>query len=155
MRSKLIALLLTTLWIAAYAKAQDTQLAPRAAQAKLVVASVRPVEKSGAKILIEVNGRFISDGFNSVCIGEQPYSVDVHDANGRPAPPIERGREVNSKELVVPITSCISVNVKAGTTWKDRLVVSDLYNMGKPGNYLVQVTHGSVKSNTVRVTVVP
>jgi|HubBroStandDraft_6_1064221.scaffolds.fasta_scaffold1422484_1 hypothetical protein len=155
MRSKLIALLLTTLWIVAYATAQNPPLAPRVARTKIVVASVHPIEKSGAEIVVEVNGKFISDGFSGACTGEQPYRVDVYDADGRPAPHAERGREVSSSGLVVPVTSCIAVNVKAGTTWKDRLVLSDLYEMSKPGKYLVHVIHGDTKSNTLTLTIVP
>jgi hypothetical protein len=155
MANKLIALLLTASLIVANASAQHPQLASRAARVKLVLASVLPVEKSGAKIVIEVNGKFISDGFSGACTGESAYRVDVYDADGRPAPETERGREVSSRGPVVPITSCIAVNVKAGATWKDRMVVSDLYDMGKPGKYLIQVIRGDVKSNTITMTIVP
>jgi hypothetical protein len=154
MRNKLILLLLAILWIVVCAAAQDAQLAPRAAQVRLVLTSVHATEKSGAKIAIEIKGKFMSDGLDGACTGEQPYSVDVYDASGRRAAHTDHGREVDTRP-VVPITSCISVNVKAGTTWKDQMVVSDLYDMGKPGKYLVRVNRGDEKSNTITLTVVP
>jgi translation initiation factor 2 gamma subunit (eIF-2gamma) len=61
--------------------------------------------------------------------------------------------------VIVDTWEGIVVELKAGQTMKNKVVISDSYDITQPGKYLVQVrcgvVCGGVKSNTITLTVVP
>ena len=53
------------------------------------------------------------------------------------------------------MTSGIAVPLDPGKTAKCELIISDLYDLSRPGKYTIRVHRGSVKSNVITATVVP
>jgi hypothetical protein len=127
---------------------------PQAAQSQIVIRSVHASEKPGAKITIMVKETFISDGIDGMTVGEPPhYGVVVREVGGKMAPYTELGQKMN--EGPVEVTTDILFDVKAGTTWNNKIIASEMYDMSRPGKYLIQVVRRSVKSNTITLTVIP
>ena len=83
---------------------------------------------------------------------EYRYEAVAHDAQGNIAAATERGLEARQPPQQY---SGGGFPLEPGETMKDELVISDLYNMSRPGKYSVQVSCRGAKSNTITVTVVP
>lgn len=152
-KTKILALVFAiTLPITASAVAQTAKVGPNAAKSRIVITADHAVLKSGSKIVIAIKETFISDGVDGVVIGDDsPYGLDVRLADGKTALLTEFGHKWNQ-----PINgSGFVFDVKAGTTWNNKLLVSDIYDMSQVGSYLVQVIRGKLKSNAIKITVVP
>jgi hypothetical protein len=130
--------------------------------------SIHPVQsivKAGLPVEIEIeftNTSSATIGYRHIA-GRLPYMVDVRDAAGNRAPLTDRGRGVELEQADGGVTNgTMWAKVKPGQIIEDSCVVSDLYDMSKTGDYLIQVRRGNaypvhviVKSNTVTVTVTP
>ena len=121
-----LAILATVSTVVYPAAAQTAYGAPNAAKSKIVIRVDQDVVKSGSKIVLEIKETFNSDGVDGVIRGQDsPYGLDMRLPDGKTAPLTERGRKWNR-----PINgSGFSFDVKAGTTWNNNLVVSDIYDM--------------------------
>jgi hypothetical protein len=53
----------------------------------------------------------------------------------------------------VDVYSAVMVELRPGETRKEEVVISDLFDMSRPGKYSVQVTCKGAKSNTITMTV--
>jgi hypothetical protein len=117
-------------------------------------------------------GLIPSDGFR--------YQIEIRDKDGRPAPPSARVLELRKLQeeagkegkpvLPGPPTSNTSRPLKPGESFVDEINVSDYFRLDRPGVYTIWVIRplppyltgntpkkfwkGSVRSNTITVTVV-
>jgi hypothetical protein len=95
--------------------------------------------------------------------------VDVEDSHGNAPPDTQLGQSTNHLADAPPDPAWRAaaraagtlVSLKPGEDWRTTIWVSDLYDVGKPGEYRVQVrrwddeTKTWVKSNAITVTVTP
>jgi hypothetical protein len=115
--------------------------------------------KSGSKATIQIAMTNVSRPaiiFDAVPSAEYNYQAVVRDAHGNMAPDTEHGKEVRrSFGPPFPVYSGPAVPLEPGKTWKNELVVNDLYDMSGLEKYSVQVTCRGARSNTITVAVVP
>jgi len=110
--------------------------------------------KSGSKITIQIETTNTSG--QSIVFRSEPmeyrYEAVVRDAQGNLVADTEHGREARRPPEQY---SGGGFPLEPGKTTKDELVISDLYDLSRPGKYSVQVRCRGAKSNTITVTVVP
>jgi hypothetical protein len=94
--------------------------------------------------------------------GDEPdfgYTFDVQDEKGAAAPDTEFGRRrkrdmlPQEHEPVRIISPGPLITVPPGGTYIDKVDVTKLVDMSRPGKYTIQVHWGMVKSNRIKVTV--
>ena len=112
--------------------------------------------KSGSKVMIQVARTNISG--QAILFRVEPieyrYEVVVHDAHGDMAADTDHGREVR-RDFGGIQYSGPAFPLPPRETMKDELVISDLYDLSRPGRYSVQVSCRGAKSNTITMAVVP
>jgi hypothetical protein len=99
--------------------------------------------------------------------GEFHNVVDVRDADGKLPPETEYKQELEGRRStvnghhVLPLTSNFTQFLKPGDLMQDSLVITNLYDLSKPGKYTIQIERSDdvrktvVKSNVITVTVAP
>ena len=97
------------------------------------------------------------------------YKVDIHDSNGMSPPEMEFGRQTKIFDEAPPSAGPTStprqlgerMRLLPGESWRDLILMKNLYDLSQPGQYTIQVrrwddeTKTWVKSNTLTVTVTP
>jgi len=94
---------------------------------------------------------------------EFDYAIEVRNARGKLVPMTPSFQEKNKPGSVRVFSSNVLYPLKPGDTLTDEVVVTDLYQMANAGKYSVVITRelpedlgkGTVRSNTLAVTVVP
>jgi hypothetical protein len=138
--------------------AQTAPTAPEKRALAITIAGPRTV-KSKSKTTIQiamtnVSGRAVI--FDAVPNAEYIYEAVVRDVHGSTAPYTEHGKETRQYfGPVMPIYSGPASPLEPRKTWKNELVVSDLYDLSLPGKYSVQVSCRGTISNTITMTIVP
>jgi hypothetical protein len=115
------------------------------------------IVKVGAKVAIQIALTNTSDkpiGLHAE-IEDYGFMVDVKTESDGAAVNTDRGREWKKNNGTRQETSGPMLLLKPGETQRSSLAISDLYDLSRPGKYSVQVCRGTVKSNTMVVTVVP
>src|SRR6266403_5108418 len=87
------------------------------------------------------------------------YPTEVRDDKGNPAPQTPYRRELKCSERLGD-TRNILVTLKPQESIDEEIVVNKLYDLSRPGDYLIQVSRtvpkklggGSIKSNTIMIT---
>ncbi|HWY58117.1 MAG TPA: hypothetical protein VNZ03_26875 [Terriglobales bacterium] len=139
--------------------AAQTASAPPDKQALAIAITGPRRVRSGSKATIQIamtnlSGRAII--FDTAPSAEYVYEAIVRDAHGNMAPDTEHGKEVRrSFEPPFPVYSGPINPLEPGKTWKNELVINDLYDLTRPGKYSVQVLCGGAKSDAITVTVIP
>jgi len=127
---------------------------------------------TGAEVRLEItlkntsNREIYISKSNGRSQAEFSFVVDAHDDTGKPAPDTEYGRRVmrrETKKRTVLFWSEIFLTLKPGEILQDEAIVSKLYDLSRPGKYLIRVSRrvsgnpkdGVVKSNEIAVTVSP
>ena len=110
--------------------------------------------KSGSKISLDVAFKNISDRqFHEPGeIQSLKFEVVVSRVAGDPVAQTDRGRAWNQGGWV---SSGPLFPMEPGATVHRQLVVSDLYDMTRPGKYLIRLQRTDLTSNTITVTVEP
>jgi hypothetical protein len=136
----------------------------------IVIAGAQEPVKVGSEVKVEIVLKNTSDHeltigkTNAVSQAEFHYLVEVRDDQGRSAPDTEYGRRVfgrETKKRTILYWGEAYFTLKPNQTLEDEAVASKLYDMSRPGKYLIQVSRvvpkelvgGVVKSNAVTVTV--
>jgi len=107
---------------------------------------------SGHRVELEITKTNLSD--HALIVGSNrivPYTFDVW-CNGVLTPETEQARNLRDHPLPAPM---IDGNLPPHGWAIDTVAVNEYRDMRQPGVYTVQVREGSVKSNTVTVTVKP
>jgi hypothetical protein len=153
--------------------AGGTQAVPKP-QAPFSIA-ISPLQQSiaaGTEVKVEIALKNISNReiylskSNGRSQAEFVFVVEAHNDAGEPAPETEYQRRVMRRETTkrnVLFWSEIILNLKPGEILQDEAIVSNLYDLSRPGRYLIQVSRrvsdnpkdGVVKSNIIAVTVTP
>lgn len=121
------------------------------AQVSVTIDTPTPVARSGSAIRLDVVVK--NESGHAIRLYKAPgedgqaeaaNDVDVYDANAKALPRID-GRKITrqGKTLQLP-KSWISrkiVPLEAGESAKDFMILSDLFDLSKPGEYLVKVRH--------------
>jgi len=132
------------------------------------------VEKAGAPVAVSITVRNHSDKTLSASLWDYDYdyTMDVRDAQGNSAPDSEEVRKARA-EMDACRNSGNSLcgrkillhgvvnQFKPGESWKERLLITKYYDMGRPGRYTIQLERklpeelgkGTVKPNSIAVTV--
>ncbi len=145
--------------------------APKEPFSLTIVPPQEPV-KAGAELRLRITLRNTSDRsmtfVRSSGLGLTPeegfrYQIDVHDAQGHPAPPSSYVREHGSGMTVTDWIHNVPVTLEPGESFIDEVTVTTFYNLSQPGKYTISVARpmpprqnlgkGSVKSNIITVTV--
>jgi hypothetical protein len=92
------------------------------------------------------------------------YSVEVRDSKGQSAPPSAYVKQLNDPRAST-FESRRAYSLKPGESFVDDVEVTKFYDLSQPGTYTISVARefpprqklgeGKVKSNSVRLTVVP
>ncbi len=122
------------------------------------------VIKANSEVKVNVTIRNMSNRAMSVTDSNGPvpsdYVIDARDVHGRPAPDTDFGRKLKLKEHGY-FDSTFIFTLQPGESHKTAMVVTKLYDLSRPGNYLIQVSRaipkelggGSIKSNPVTITI--
>ena len=108
--------------------------------------------QSGHRIELQITRTNLSN--HTLAVGSNriaPYTFDVW-CNGVLVPETEQAKNLREHPLPAPM---IDGNLPPHQWAVDTVAVNDYRDMRQPGVYTVQVREGSVKSNTVTVTVTP
>lgn len=139
----------------------------RAAQPLISIALSPPetTVKSGHQIELRITLTILRPtAFPTQAGAEREYYVDVRGSSGE-EPPITkyldtiRGHGKRPKPFMIPPPPTVAVLVQAGNTTTEKLDLSQLYDLRKPGTYTPWVSRLDydsktwVKSNTVTITV--
>jgi hypothetical protein len=113
--------------------------------------------KAGEKVVIQIAVTNTSDKSRGLGpANAEGFMVDVTVVGNGAAPDTELGRKWKHKHGAMAGTWGGPIRgVEPGETTKRALVISDLYDMTRPGQYTVQVSRPPLKSNTITITVVP
>jgi hypothetical protein len=129
--------------------------------------------KIGSKIRVDIMLKNTSNTDISVSKSnaedqaEFSYVIDVRDEKDEPPPKTEYARSLNGedandpKHIKVVVSSDVISTLKPGETLNDIAVLNRLYDLSRPGKYVVQIGRqipkelgrGFVKSNAVTLTV--
>jgi hypothetical protein len=141
--------------------------APAAAQSapfSIRLSAEKPEVKAGARIWVQIQMTNLSnhdvDCTRAPSNGsDRAYRYEVRDAGNPVGALVRKHPEIGETSNIWP---CI---LKSGeTTTKDDNLVSGLYDMGKPGKYVIRVSRfisggrkedGVIKSNEITITVTP
>jgi hypothetical protein len=116
---------------------------------KVTITSPTPVAKSGAPIRIDVSVLNLSDhvikilkplGFDGQA--EFVNHVQVYDAQGKPLVWIAGRHSAVSRK---------TISVEPGKSESDFMILSNLYDMTKPGRYKVAIRHELIQFGTPRI----
>jgi len=139
----------------------------------LSIVPVAPTVKSGSDVFVDVTMENKSDHDLRVTIGDdkagREYHIDVWDEQGATPPETKFSRMLHHRltpeeEATGPqaLTFTLLFDALApGKSITNRVRVSKMYDLGKPGKYSVQVVRFGedsktlVKSNKITVTVTP
>jgi hypothetical protein len=138
----------------------------------IVITGPQKPVKAGSEVKVEIVLKNTSDReltvgrTNAVSQAECHYLIEVRDNQGQPAPDTEFGRRImgrETKKRVILYWGDAYFTLKPNETLEDEAVASKLYDLSRPGKYIVQVSRvvpkelggGVVKSNPVTVTVTP
>jgi hypothetical protein len=156
-------LLVPVLWGAGVSGAQTTKTGPDLPQFSLAVSTANNLVKAGSSVVIEVALTNVSD--QTIGLPAQTgrdesqwYKVDVRHQNGSMASAVQHrpaGNVVPPGAVKVDVYSAVMVELKPRETSKEKVAISDLFDMSRPGKYSVQVTFRGAKSNTITITVGP
>ena len=137
--------------------------------------AISPLQQSiaaGTEVKVEIILKNISNReinlskSNASSQAEFHFVVEAHDDSGKPAPDTEYGRRVMRKETkkrAVLFWSEIFFTLKPGEIFQDEVIASKLYDLSRPGKYVIRVSRpvsdnpkdGVVKSNQIAVIVGP
>jgi len=85
------------------------------------------------------------------------YAISVADTEGgrvQETAKLQELRSVLAGKTTKVISSSVSASqLKPGETRVEYILLTDFYNMSKPGRYTVQVSKGAVKSNPITIVV--
>ncbi len=126
--------------------------------------------KAGSEVKIEIDLKNTSATdlsvakSNAVSQAEFHYLIDVRDGDGHEAPDTEYRRRIMGKETkkrTIIYGSDVFFTLKPNETLGDEAVVSKLYDLSRPGKYVIQVSRvvpeelggGTVKSNICTITI--
>lgn len=148
-------------WVGIATAASDTS-GPTQAPLSINITAADDTVAAGSEVRIEVALTNNSDKTIILMVtGVPPYMVEVRGSDGNRSPETEQGRElreIQEKKGNI-ITMRVALPLKAGETIKNKIVVSDLYDMTRPDQYSVQVSRTQreqeLKSNVVKITVTP
>jgi hypothetical protein len=154
-------LLLSMLCGSGLSSAQTAKTSPELPQFSVAVSAANKLAKAGSSVVIEVALTNVSDetiGLSAEAGRDegQWYTVDVRRQNGTMASALQHrpaGNMVPPGAVKVDVYSAVTVELKPREARKEKVVISDLFDMSRPGRYSVQVTCGGAKSNTITVTV--
>ncbi len=123
-----------------------------------------PTWKTGAPVFFIVTMKNESDRVLHFALTNPAfnYLTTVSDSQGRPVPETENFRKMRENDRLLQFRRNIFVTLKPQETCQDTIEVGYLYDLSKPGEYVVQVERdlppelgeGIVKSNIVKISVV-
>ena len=142
--------------------ASDTS-GPTQAPLSINITAADDTVAAGSEVGIEVALTNNSDKTIILMVtGVSPFMVEVRGSDGNRSPETEQGkklREIQELKGNIITTARVAIPLKAGETIKNKIVVSDLYDMTRPDQYSIQVSRmqreQELKSNVVKVTVTP
>lgn len=137
--------------------AGQTAVASGSPQFTLTISADHRSVKAGANVTIQVALTNSSEKPMPLRaeIEDYGYMVDVTAVGYGAAPDTDRGRDWKRNGGERQTVSGPMALLKPGETTKGPLVISDLYDLSRPGKYWVQVRRGDVASNRISLTVVP
>jgi len=128
----------------------------------LSITGPRASVKSGAEIRVHVTLTNTSDREITIFDTNRDcdYQAEVVDEAGQPAIETEYRRTLKCEGPSV-ISRNVLITLKPGETREDELVISDLYDMRRPGHYAVHVSRkipkdlgqGTARSNGITIVV--
>jgi hypothetical protein len=130
----------------------------------LVISASSNELKAGSDVRVKITITNTSTAPIGVEIGDvYPYTVIVRSADGNPSAETERGRKLKQKQRnsMDPglARSQVGEGLEPGQAITDECVVSNFYDMTRPGQYSIQLeriwSRRLVPSNTITVRVVP
>lgn len=141
----------------------DFAQSPGSAQAgkarfSLAISTATPAVPAGSPLKIEILlTNTSSQTLSFSWAGEFPYELDVRNANGGTVPETEKGRHERALREGMSSFSTFDYQVKPGARDKTECIISELYDMSKPGVYFIQAQRlggiqQKVKSNVLKVT---
>jgi hypothetical protein len=86
---------------------------------------------------------------------EFDYSVEVTDEQGLPVPKTEYGKSLSDRKPSMPATLWKSVTLHPGQVLTDEIIVTDLFDLTRPGNYFVSVSRRDESSSWNRIASLP
>lgn len=115
----------------------------------IVITPHRDAVKAGSEVLLDVEAVNTSDKPIRWFFTKQDleYDTDVRDSSGTQAQETVYGRKLHRGELLQG--SIISSELKPGQQVRGSIVLSDIYDLTKPGEYAVQVMRKDVVSRQV------
>jgi hypothetical protein len=162
MRNMLVFLLLMSMPCGAgLSCAQTAKTSPELPQFSIAISTTNEPRKAGSSIVIEValtnvSGRTIGLAAEAGRDESRWYTVDVRRQDGSivlAAPRRPSSQPLPPGAVKVDVYSAVMVELRPGETRKEEVVISDLFDMSRPGKYSVQVTCKGAKSNTITMTV--
>lgn len=122
----------------------------------IVISAVQDTVSAGAKVKVKAEVTNLSQHPLTATSNCGECNIEVRDANGNSVPETEQHRRVRQLR---PTLRRFTIEIMPGETKKWTWVVNDIYEMGQPGRYFVQIGvdldgTGVVKSNAIAVTVV-
>lgn len=147
----------TTLLMACNSFAQTAADSSRPDSFTLAISADHRTAKAGAKVVVHIAITNTSDKPIALHaeIEDYGFMVDVTAVGHGTALDTDRGREWKKNGGMRGVTSGPGFLLNPGETTNGPLVISDLYDLSRPGKYSVQVSRGAVKSNAITLTVVP
>jgi hypothetical protein len=125
------------------------------------------VEKAGAPIFVLVE--LVNNSGKTLSTSQwdyaEYYTFDVRDADGKPVSETDALRDM--RESLKPgqrrSGHGIVSQIKAGRTWKERIMISRYYDLSRPGTYTLQLErklpdelgNGTMNLEKVTITVLP
>jgi len=156
------------------ASAEPRQPAPDAINRafSIDISAAQDMVKSGSAVTVRSVVKNVSDEKIWVVSLGEDVTYHVWDSRGFSLPRAKNKGEParlqlrldkHGQQVVVPCapTRGVWFPVQPGQTVEDDFVVSDLYNLARPGTYMIQAarfdpeSHEAVKSNTITIKVIP
>jgi hypothetical protein len=172
LRDTILSVIIVTL-MPTILRAQGATRSPAEPPFSLAITAAESPVKAGSPVVVKVVMRNRSDHDisvyrdNSSDQGGFTYNVSALDETGASAPETKFGKTVMNHETAqeqaqepsVLFSSGGEINLAVGEAIKDRVDVTKLYDLHRPGRYSIQIqrfdleTKSYVKSNKITVTV--